>query len=137
AEDERWKWFRPCLLASINQCTAPCNLRISKDEYRRDIERLKLFLDGKKQKLLDELRDDMRQASQDLKFEKAARIRDQLKLLENLSLRGNLDEHVQPEVFFIDPRKGLAGLQKILKPPSPPRRIEGGDTAQWPGEETV
>ena len=136
-QDERWKWFRPCLLASINQCTAPCNLRISKEDYRRDIERLKLFLDGKKQKLLDELRDDMRQASQALKFEKAARIRDQLKLLENLSLRGNLDEHVQPEVFFIDPRKGLAGLQKIFKLPSPPRRIEGVDIAHLSGEETV
>ncbi len=136
-QDERWKWFRPCLLASINQCTAPCNLRISKEEYRRDIERLKLFLDGKKQKLLDELREDMRQASEDLKFEKAARIRDQLKLLENLSLRGNLDEHVQPEVFFIDPRKGLAGLQKIFKLDSPPRRIEGVDIAHLGGGETV
>ena len=26
ADDEKWRWFRPCLLASINQCTAPCNL---------------------------------------------------------------------------------------------------------------
>ncbi len=135
--DERWRWFRPCLLASINQCTAPCNLRISKEDYRRDIDRLKLFLDGKKDKLLEELRDEMREASRDLKFEKAGRIRDQLKLLENLSLRGNLDEHVQPEVFFVDPRKGLAGLQKIFKLPAPPRRIEGVDIAHLSGEETV
>jgi excinuclease ABC subunit C len=137
AQDERWKWFRPCLLHSINQCTAPCNLRISQEDYRRDIERLKLFLDGKKQKLLAELRDDMQTASRDLKFEKAARIRDQLKLLENLSLRGNLDEHVQPEVFFVDPRKGLAGLQKIFKLPTLPRRIEGVDIAHLGGDETV
>ncbi|HEY3965725.1 MAG TPA: excinuclease ABC subunit UvrC [Planctomycetaceae bacterium] len=135
--DERWRWFRPCLLASINQCTAPCNLRISKEDYRRDIDRLKLFLDGKKDKLLEELRDEMRDASRDLKFEKAGRIRDQLKLLENLSLRGNLDEHVQPEVFFVDPRKGLAGLQKIFKLPAPPRRIEGVDIAHLGGDETV
>ena len=40
ADDERWQWFRPCLLASINQCTAPCNLRISKEQYRRDIKQL-------------------------------------------------------------------------------------------------
>ncbi len=33
--DEKWRWFRPCLLASINQCTAPCNLRISKEDYGR------------------------------------------------------------------------------------------------------
>jgi excinuclease ABC subunit C len=136
-DDERWKWFRPCLLASINQCTAPCNLRISKEDYRRDIERLKLFLDGKKQKLLEEMRADMEAASQSLNFEKAARLRDQLKLLEDLSLRGNLDDNVQPEVFFIDPRKGLAGLQKIFKLPELPRRIEGVDIAHLGGEETV
>jgi excinuclease ABC subunit C len=135
--DERWKWFRPCLLASINQCTAPCNLRISKEDYRRDIDRLKLFLDGKKQKLLEEMRADMQEASRALKFEKAGRLRDQLKLLENLSLRGNLDEHVQPEVFFIDPRKGLAGLQKIFRLSQPPRRIEGVDIAHLGGGETV
>src|SRR5262245_11957176 len=137
AEDERWKWFRPCLLASINQCTAPCNLRISKEDYRRDIERLKMFLDGKKQKLLEEMRAEMQEASRDLKFEKAGRIRDQLTLLENLSLRANLDEHVQPEVFFIDPRKGLAGLQKIFRLQAPPRRIEGVDIAHLGGNETV
>jgi excinuclease ABC subunit C len=136
-QDERWRWFRPCLLASIKQCTAPCNLRITKEEYRRDIERLKLFLDGKREKLLEELREDMRVASQELQFEKAGRIRDQLKLLENLSLRGNLDEHVQPEVFFVDPQKGLAGLQKIFKLAELPRRIEGVDIAHLGGDETV
>ncbi len=41
--DQRWRWFRPCLLASINQCTAPCNLRISKEDYKQDIRRLTLF----------------------------------------------------------------------------------------------
>ena len=45
--DPRWQWFRPCLLASIRQCTAPCNLRISKEEYRKDIRRLQQFLEGK------------------------------------------------------------------------------------------
>ncbi|MEJ7595857.1 MAG: GIY-YIG nuclease family protein [Planctomycetaceae bacterium] len=53
--DERWRWFRPCLLASINQCTAPCNMRISKEDYREDIRRLRVFLDGGKASLLKEL----------------------------------------------------------------------------------
>ena len=54
--DQRWRWFRPCLLASIQQCSAPCNLRISKEEYRKNIRRLQKFLEGKKQSLLKELR---------------------------------------------------------------------------------
>src|SRR4029077_8332148 len=65
--DEKWRWFRPCLLASINQCTAPCNLRISKDEYRRDIHRLRMFLEGKKHVLLEEMRSEMRTAAAQLK----------------------------------------------------------------------
>ena len=75
-DDEKWQWFRPCLLASINQCTAPCNLRISKEDYKRDVQRLRMFLDGKKDRLLKDLNSEMQQASKELKFERAARIRD-------------------------------------------------------------
>ena len=137
AGDQRWQWFRPCLLHSIKQCTAPCNLRISKEEYREDIRRLILFLDGKKDKLLDELRSNMEQAASELKFEKAARIRDELKALENLSLRGDLEVNAQPEVFYVDPQRGLKGLQKIFQLPALPRRIEGVDIAHLQGGETV
>lgn len=136
-DEERWRWFRPCLLASINQCTAPCNLRISRDEYRRDIRKLRLFLEGKKKRLFRELRLEMQQAAAELKFEKAARLRDQIKALENLNLRGDLKQHAQPEVFQVDPRKGLIGLKKIFDLPSLPRRIEGMDIAHLQGGETV
>ena len=137
AGDQRWQWYRPCLLHSIKQCTAPCNLRISKEEYREDIRRLILFLDGKKDTLLDELRDNMQTAAAELKFEKAARMRDELKALENLSLRGDLEANAQPEVFYVDPQRGLKGLQKIFQLPALPRRIEGVDIAHLQGGETV
>jgi excinuclease ABC subunit C len=136
-DDEKWRWYRPCLLASINQCTAPCNLRISKEDYRRDIRRLRMFLDGKKSRLLKELRDEMQTASRELKFERAARIRDEIKSLEDLSLRGDLEQDVQPEVFVIDPKKGVEGLRRAFKLPAPPRRIEGVDIAHLQGGETV
>ena len=135
--DERWRWFRPCLLASINQCTAPCNVRISKEDYREDIRRLRVFLDGGKASLLKEMAADMLQASKELKFEKAARIRDEIESLKSLSLRGDLESHAQPEVFYIDPQKGLAGLKKVLKLNEIPRRIEGVDIAHLQGSETV
>src|SRR4029077_11173175 len=93
--DEKWRWFRPCLLASINQCTAPCNLRISKEDYRRDIQRLQLFMDGKKDSLIQQMRDEMGAAAKTLEFEKAARLRDEIRMLENLDKRGDLDTHAQ------------------------------------------
>ena len=135
--DERWRWFRPCLLASINQCTAPCNMRVSKEDYREDIRRLKIFLDGGKASLITEMQEAMMQASREMKFEKAARIRDEIKSLNSLSLRGDLESHAQPEVFYIDPQKGLAGLKKVLKLNEIPRRIEGIDIAHIQGRETV
>lgn len=135
--DERWRWFRPCLLASINQCTAPCNMRVSKDDYRNDIRRLRIFLDGGKASLLSEMEMDMRSASKELKFEKAARIRDEIESLKSLSQRGDLESHAQPEVFYIDPQKGLTGLKKVLKLEDLPRRIEGVDIAHLQGHETV
>ncbi len=135
--DERWKWFRPCLLASIDQCTAPCNLRISKAEYRRDIRRLQMFLDGKKGPLLKQMRAEMMEASEALEFEKAARLRDEIHMLETLDQRGELDTHAQPEVFYIDPKKGLAGLRKVLKLKETPRTIEGIDIAHLAGGQTV
>ena len=80
---------------------------------------------------------EMEQAAKELKFEKAARLRDEIHLLETLDNRGELDEHVQPEVFFIDPKKGLAGLKKVLKLAETPRTIEGVDIAHLGGDETV
>ena len=135
--DERWKWFRPCLLASIKQCTAPCNLRIDKAEYRRDIKRLQLFLEGKRRIVLKQMRDDMLAASAKLEFERAARLRDDIRMLETLDQRGELDTHAQPEVFYIDPKKGLAGLRQVLKLRDPPRIIEGVDIAHLGGGQTV
>lgn len=135
--DERWKWYRPCLLASIKQCTAPCNLRISKEDYRKDIRRLQQVLLGNKTKLLREMKNEMLEASKDLQFEKAARLRDEIEMLESLDRRGELDTHVQPEVFHIDPKKGLTGLRQVLKLSETPRSIEGVDIAHLGGGETV
>lgn len=135
--DEKWRWFRPCLLASINQCTAPCNLRISKEDYRKDIARLRMFLDGHKQQLLGEMRAEMKAAAAERRFETAARLRDEIHQLETLDERGKLEKHVQPEVFYVDPKKGLKGLRKVLKLLDEPRVIEGVDIAHLGGGETV
>jgi excinuclease ABC subunit C len=137
SNDERWRWFRPCLLYSIRQCTAPCNFRVSREEYRKQIRSLRLILEGKKKRLLREMTLEMQQASAALQFEKAAKIRDDIAALQNLELRGDVDRDIQPEVFHTDPKKGLVGLKKALGLPTVPRSIEGMDIAHLGGEDTV
>lgn len=135
--DPRWRWFRPCLLYNIRQCTAPCNLRVTREEYRRQIRGLRLVLEGKKGRLLRELKAAMKEASAKMEYEKAARLRDEIEALQKLSLRGEVDKDVQPEVFQIEPKKGLAGLRKILGLRETPRTIEGIDIAHLSGQEKV
>lgn len=135
--DEQWRWFRPCLLHNIKQCDAPCNFRVTKEQYREQIRRLQMVLDGKKDGLIQELEGTMKQAAAELNFERAGQLRDQIKSLSNLKLRGDVDKNLQPEAFVLDPKRGVRGLQKILKLSQLPRVVEGIDIAHFAGSETV
>lgn len=135
--NEQWRWFRPCILHSIRQCTAPCNFRISREDYRKQIRQLCLVLEGKKSKLIKELTHAMTDASEKLEFERAARLRDEIAALKSLGQRGDVDKDVQPEVFHIEPRKGSIGLRKVLGLNATPRTIEGLDIAHLDGEDKV
>lgn len=73
---------RPCLLASIGKCSAPCVNRIGADEHRRMCEQLVGVMTGRIGKsYIAQLTRDMKQASAELEFEKAARLRDQIQML--------------------------------------------------------
>ena len=135
--NEQWRWFRPCILHSIHQCTAPCNFRVSRADYRKQIRRLCMVLEGHKHRLIKELEASMAEASAKLEFEKAARLRDEAAALKSLGLRGDVDKDVQPEVFHIEPRKGSIGLRKILGLAETPRTIEGIDIAHLGGDDMV
>ena len=132
--DDRWRWFRPCLLASIHQCTAPCNLRISKEEYRRDIQRLRMFLEGKKTALLEEMRGEMRAAAEALQFERAARLRDEIHLLETLDQRGDLEKTPSRKCFTSIPKKGWPGCGKSCTWPKRRGRSKGSILRIWPAD---
>jgi excinuclease ABC subunit C len=73
---------RPCLLHQIGRCPAPCVYPVPVEEYRKSVDEVVLFLEGKAGELVDGLRSRMKQASSELKFEEAARIRDQLLAIE-------------------------------------------------------
>lgn len=137
--DPRNQHFRPCLLYSINQCTAPCAAKIAKTEYRADVDRFIKFLGSKRSDMLRGMREEMSQLSADLKFEQAAGVRDQIRAIEKLDDRAKRADGWQPEteVSYIDPKKSLKALQKILAVDAPIRCIEGIDIAHLAGGETV
>lgn len=135
--DDSRRHFRPCLLHAIKRCTAPCAALIGKEDYRKDIDRLKRFMVSKRSVILRQMIREMDQVSAELRFEDAAVLRDRIKAIESLSLSGNVHENVQPEVFFIDPAKGLEKLADLLELEQPPRSIEGIDIANLQGTESV
>ena len=136
ADDEQRRFFRPCLLYAIDQCSGPCGDKISREAYHDDVNRLKKFLASKRSVVLRQLNKDMAQAAAELRFEDAAVLRDRIKAIEALSLSGNPDEHVQPEAFHIDPEAGLGKLADLLGLDAAPRIIEGIDIATLQGAES-
>lgn len=137
--DDTRRFFRPCLLYPIKQCTGPCAAKVSKEQYREDIHRLIRFLDGNKDDVINQLERDMIEASKDLNFEKAARLRDEVKALKSLGARAGKGEQEfwQPEAFVTLPKDGVAKLQEALGLTEPPRIIEGIDIAHLQGTEMV
>ena len=89
---------RPCLQYQIERCTAPCVDLISPDRYAEDVRHAVLFLEGKSGEVIEELVEKMEQAAEALRYEEAARLRDQISSLRRIQEkqyisgeRGNLD----------------------------------------------
>ncbi|MDC9583224.1 excinuclease ABC subunit UvrC [Xenorhabdus sp. PR6a] len=79
---------RPCLQYQIGRCLAPCVKGfVTDEEYQQQVEYVRLFLAGKDQQVLNELVGKMEQASQQLKFEDAARYRDQIQAVRQVTER--------------------------------------------------
>ena len=137
--DPKNRYFRPCLLYSIGQCTAPCADKVSKDAYREDVDRFVRCLGSKRSAMLRDMRQEMQQAAVELRFEKAATLRDQVRALEKLEERASRSDGWQPEseLSYIDPAKGLRSLQRTLGLDDPIRCIEAIDIAHLQGGETV
>lgn len=78
---------RPCLQYQIERCTAPCVGLVSEEEYRRDVGQAALFLQGKEQQVMDELSEQMFQASEQQEYERAAVFRDRMQSLRTVQER--------------------------------------------------
>lgn len=73
---------RPCVHHQVGQCPAPCAGLISKEEYRRTIDGVIDFLNGKYAPVLTELKDRMTEASREMNYERAALYRDRIRAVE-------------------------------------------------------
>ena len=69
---------RPCLNFQMNRCLAPCCGKIENSTYRKMVDKVILFLEGRNRNLLQDLQKEMKQAVAGLDFERAAIIRDQI-----------------------------------------------------------
>ncbi|MFQ5789879.1 MAG: excinuclease ABC subunit UvrC [Acidobacteriota bacterium] len=79
---------RPCLQYQIKRCIAPCVETIAgPEEYRQAVERARLFLEGKNEALVGSLKRQMLCAAEEERFEEAARLRDSIRMLEDLATR--------------------------------------------------
>lgn len=79
------KAFRPCLEYHIQRCLGPCIGAVGRQDYGQMVKQVVLFLEGKHELIVRELHDKMRLAADDLDFEKAALLRDQIEAVKRVT----------------------------------------------------
>lgn len=125
------KKTRPCLNHHIKRCLAPCCGHVGREEYRAMVREVCLFLEGRQEELVKKLTSRMEEAAEKLEFERAARLRDQVRAVEKVlekqkivSSRGEDqdaiamaagEDHASVTVFFIRGGKLLGRENFILK----------------------
>jgi excinuclease ABC subunit C len=128
------------LYGHIGLCQAPCNGKISKTEYLRDISKVKRFLDGKFKKIIDDVVFEMKTASKNEEFEKAAKLRDIIKKFEYLTINtSKIDSFVENPLLIEDIiSKSLDNLLKYFPNLKEyPERIECYDISNLSGKEAT
>ncbi|MDH3444273.1 MAG: excinuclease ABC subunit UvrC [Deltaproteobacteria bacterium] len=106
---------RPCLQYQIKRCMAPCVLPVAADVYREQVRQAMLFIEGRQQELIGELRQRMQEKSDGLEFEAAARIRDQIQAVEKTLEKQRMVSHwgVDQDVFGLYREGGFIEVQVL------------------------
>jgi len=84
---------KPCLRFHLNSCTAPCIGKIDRQKYAEKIDSARMVLKGKAQDLIKQLNQDMKQASNDLNFEYALELRNQVDAVKRLMDKQNMERN--------------------------------------------
>ncbi len=105
---------RACLYYDIKLCTAPCIGAINQAGYRQMISDLMAFLGGHSETIVTRLRSEMEKASDEMRFEKAASLRDQLKAMESIMERQKIvfaSDYLDSDVLAMARSDGEACVQ--------------------------
>ena len=104
---------RPCMLHQIKRCSAPCVQLIEPAAYMELVEEAEQFLRGKSRAVLGRLSAEMQQASEDLDFERAARLRDRIRALSAISMENSVSAEgvAEADVFALHSEGGQACVQ--------------------------
>ena len=86
---------RPCLLHQIGRCSAPCVRLIDKQDYDKDVGRAVRFLQGHTKEVMDDIEARMLQASNELRFEEAGALRDQMQALSKVLQQQTMESDVE------------------------------------------
>ena len=106
---------RPCIEFQMKRCSAPCVKNIRKIDYFEDIESAKLYLSSSDSQIIGRLKDDIKKASSDLDFEKAADIRDRLKRIELIREEQSVVTHTRDiDIFSIHLENNYIGISIIV-----------------------
>jgi len=106
---------RPCLQYQINRCSAPCVNAVDVEAYDNAVRHTVMFLEGKNKVLIQELADQMEQASADLAFEEAADFRDQIQALQQVQAKQIIEgEGGDVDIIGIDMQAGAACVQVLF-----------------------
>ena len=101
---------RPCLNYHIKRCLAPCVGYVTPEEYRKQIDEIIDLLDGKTDKILKELDEQMKEASNKLDFEQAAYLRDRKNAIERASLEQKVSNISENSIDVIGLYKSELGV---------------------------
>lgn len=104
---------RPCLYYHMGQCLGACFKEVPQSEYEKQIKKIKSFLDGNVSKIKKELEQKMETASENLEFERAAEIRDQIHYVEMTVEKQKIisNDNTPRDLFAFYMNKGWLSLQ--------------------------
>jgi len=107
---------RPCLQYQIKRCWAPCVLPVSQEEYREQVRQAMLFIEGRQQELIAELKKKMQERAEALEYEAAAKIRDQIQAVEKTLEKQRMVSHwgADQDIFGLYREGGFIEVQVLL-----------------------